>query len=160
MTKIFYSCDCSIFQYQTMYKSSIELGLVYKTFVNKHTCETPLLTRKNKLYHVTLCYLGNLNKVIFPLQPKTHFFRDSAAETQMKCIDGRALALALVDACEGAFFQEKCPYKGVPQSFTSARAMIEKSFPKLVRTQKEDFYHRNTQSYFQIVFLKLWPCLV
>ncbi len=38
------------FQYQTMCKSSVELGLVYKTFVNKHTWETPLLPRKNKLH--------------------------------------------------------------------------------------------------------------
>ncbi len=30
---------------------------------------------------------------------------------QMKRVDGRALALALVDACKGAFFREKCPYK-------------------------------------------------
>ncbi len=50
MTGIFYSWDCSIFQYQKMCKSSVELGLVYKTFVNKHTCETPLLTLKNKLH--------------------------------------------------------------------------------------------------------------
>ncbi len=33
--------DRSIFQYQTMCNSSVELGLVYKTFVNKHTNETP-----------------------------------------------------------------------------------------------------------------------
>ncbi len=48
MTGIFYSWDRSIFQYQTMCKSSVELGLVYKTFVNKHTCKTLLLPRKNK----------------------------------------------------------------------------------------------------------------
>ncbi len=51
MTGIFYSWDRSIFQYQTMCKSSIELGLVYKTFVNKHTCETPLLPRKTNCIH-------------------------------------------------------------------------------------------------------------
>ncbi len=39
MTGIFYSWDCSIFQYQTMCKSSIELGLVYKTFIKKPTWE-------------------------------------------------------------------------------------------------------------------------
>ncbi len=50
MTRIFYCWDCSIFQYQTMIKSSVDLGLVYKTLVNKHTCETPLLTWKNKLH--------------------------------------------------------------------------------------------------------------
>ncbi len=51
MTGIFYSWDRSIFQYQTMSKSSVELGLVYKTFVNKHTCETPLLPRKTNCIH-------------------------------------------------------------------------------------------------------------
>ncbi len=32
--RVFYSWDCSIFQYQTMCKSSVELGLVYKTSTN------------------------------------------------------------------------------------------------------------------------------
>ncbi len=50
MTGIFYSWDCSIFQYQTMHKSSVELGFVYKIFVNKQTWETLLLPRKNKLH--------------------------------------------------------------------------------------------------------------
>ncbi len=37
MTGILYSCHRSIFEYQTMCKSSVEVGLVYKTFANKHT---------------------------------------------------------------------------------------------------------------------------
>ncbi len=55
-------------------------------------------------------FFGKLNKVILPSQPKTHFFRDilhRASPVQcsrMKHVDGRALALALVDACTGAFF--------------------------------------------------------
>ncbi len=46
MTGIFYSWDRSIFQYQTMRKSSVELGLVYKTFINKHTWETSAALEK------------------------------------------------------------------------------------------------------------------
>ncbi len=77
-----------MFQYQTMRKSSVELSLVYKTFINKHTWETLLLPWKNKL----------------------------------NCLRN---ILALVDACTGALFREKCPYK-FPPLFTSARAMIMK----------------------------------
>ncbi len=56
-------------------------GLVYKTFVNKHTWETPLLPRKNKLHPLfNAGFFGKLNKVIFPSQPKTHFFRDFLPE--------------------------------------------------------------------------------
>ncbi len=32
-------------------------------------------------------------------------------DCRLKRVDGRALVLTLVDACTGAFFQEKCPYK-------------------------------------------------
>ncbi len=82
MTVIFYSWDCSILKHQTMCKSSVVLGLVYKTFVNKHTWETPLLPRKNKLHHYlhNARFFGKLNKVIIPSQPKTHFFRDILPE--------------------------------------------------------------------------------
>ncbi len=66
MTGIFYSWDRSIFQYQTMCKSSIELGLVYKTFVKKHS-RTPLLPRKTNYIHCLrdAGFFGKLNKVIF-----------------------------------------------------------------------------------------------
>ncbi len=111
MTEIFYSWDCSMFQYQTMLKSSVKLSLVYKTFINKHTWETPLLPWKNKLNCLRNAgFFGKLNKVIFPSQPKhtslETFFPCSSA-SRMKCGDGRALAL--VDACTGALFREKCP---------------------------------------------------
>ncbi len=77
-----YSWDCSIFQYQTMCKSSVELGLVYKTFVNKHIWETPLLPGKTNCIHRlrNAGFFGKLNNVIFPSQPKTHFFRDILPE--------------------------------------------------------------------------------
>ncbi len=111
MTGIFYSWDCSMFQYQTMRKSTVELSLVYKTFINKHTWETPLLPWKNKLNCLRNAgFFGKLNKVIFPSQTKTYFFRDILPVQQcsrMKCVDGRALAP--VDACTGALFREKCP---------------------------------------------------
>ncbi len=76
MTGIFYSWDLSIFQHQTMCNSSVELGLVYKTFINKHTCETPLLPRKTNCIHCShnAGFFRKMNKVIFPFQPKTHFF--------------------------------------------------------------------------------------
>ncbi len=68
-----------------------------------------MLPRKTNCIHCSrnAGFFGKLNKVIFPSQPKTHFFRDFLPER----VDGRALALALVDACTGALFREKCPYK-------------------------------------------------
>ncbi len=65
MTGVFYCWDRSIFQFQTMCRSSVELGLVYKTFVNKHTCKTPLLPRKTNCIHC-----------LHNLQLKTHFLLD------------------------------------------------------------------------------------
>ncbi len=59
-------------------------------------------------------FFGKLNEVIFPSQPKTHFFRDILPELapfRMKHVDGCAVAFALVDTFMGAFFREKCPYK-------------------------------------------------
>ncbi len=103
MTGIFYSWDCSMFQYQTMRKSTVELSLVYKTFINKHTWETPLLPWKNKLNCLrNVGFFGKLNKVIFPSQPKTHFFRDIlpvqpnemrwwARSRSGRCVHGRTL---------------------------------------------------------------------
>ncbi len=110
MTGIFYGWDCSIFQYQMMCKSSVELGLVYKTFVNKHTWETPLLPRKNKLHPLfTAGFFGKLNKVIFPSQPK-HTSLETLFPSKSRAVQPNEV-LALVDECTGAFFREKCPYK-------------------------------------------------
>ncbi len=73
MTGIFYSWDRSIFQYQTMCKSSIELGLVYKTFIIKHAWETPLLPRKKQnasTVYVTLGSSGSWTRLCFPYNQK------------------------------------------------------------------------------------------
>ncbi len=89
MTGNFYSSDCSIFQYQMMCKSSIELGLVYKTFVNKHIWETPLLPP--------------------------------------------------VDACMGAFFQKKCPYKEYHPRLLQQDPWLKKTFRNLYETGRKIF---------------------
>ncbi len=96
MTGICYSWDLSIFQFQTMHKSSVELGLVYKTFVSKHTWETPLLPRKTNCIHCSrnAGFFRKLNKVIFPSQPKhtsleTFFPSESRAAVQAdEAVDG------------------------------------------------------------------------
>ncbi len=156
MTDIFYRWECSIFQYQTMCKSSFELGLVCKTFVikmtetNKHTCETPLL------------FFGKLNKVIFPSQPKTLLWRHSSRASPVQCCrwcwwvyscsrsGWRVHALALPG---------EMPIQGIPLFMTSWRAMLE-NFPKLIRTRKECIWHRNTVICPNVFcFFLLWPCL-
>ncbi len=64
MTGIFYSWDRSIFQYQTMCRSSAELGLVYKMFINKHTWETA------STVHVTLGSSWSWTRLSFPHNQK------------------------------------------------------------------------------------------
>ncbi len=59
MTRIFYSWDCSIFQYQTMCKSSVELGLVYKTFAKKDTRETLFAALKKQTTSTVYVTLGS-----------------------------------------------------------------------------------------------------
>ncbi len=57
----------------------------------------------------------------------------------MKRIDGRALALALVDVCTGALFREKCPYKEFRRGLHQQEPRSKKNSMKLVRTRKWDF---------------------
>ncbi len=165
MTGIFYSWDCSIFQYQTMCKSSVELGLVYKTFVNKHTWETLLLPGKTNCFHClrNAGFFGKLNKVIVPSQPKTHFFRDILPErvrpVQLNEMRWWAhIVLALIDTCMGAFFREKYPYKEFHRRLRHEEPRSKKNSLKLVRSRKEDFWHRNSVIR-PNCFLKLWPSL-
>ncbi len=86
MTGIFYSWDCSIFQYQTMCKSSVELGLVYKTFVNKHLRNSVAAPKKQNAstVHVTLGFSGSWTRLSFPYNQKhnsleTFFLSESCA---------------------------------------------------------------------------------
>ncbi len=99
MTGIFYSWDSSIFQYQIMRKYRVGLGLVYKMFVNKHICETLLLPQKTNSSR-NAGFFGKLNKVIFPLQPKTQLFGDLPHEqvpcSRMKSVGVRLLSLMLM----------------------------------------------------------------
>ncbi len=92
-----------------MCKSSVELGLVYKRSSTKHLRNSIAAPEKQTIstVHVTLGCFGKLNKVIFPSQPKTHFFRDilpervpcSAADWSVligcsrsgRCVHGRVL---------------------------------------------------------------------
>ncbi len=69
MIGIFYSWDRSTFQYQMMCKSSVELGLVYKMFVNKQTCGKTAPEKQTGSRNAA--FFWKLNKVIFTLQPKT-----------------------------------------------------------------------------------------
>ncbi len=90
MTGICYSWDRSIFQFQTMHKSSVELGLVYKTFVSKHTWETPLLPRKTNCIHCSrnAGFFRKLNKIIS--QPK-HTSLETFFPSSFLVLKGRAL---------------------------------------------------------------------
>ncbi len=159
MTGIFYSWDCSVFQYQTMCKSSVELGLIYKTLVNKHTCETPLLPRKTNCIHClrNAGFFGKLNKVIFPLQPKTHFFRDILPE---RVLFSAAEWSTLMDALllsRWSMHARVCSSGRNAHIRSSTVVYVSKSHDwknsqKLVRTRKWNFWHRNTLLYIQIVF--------
>ncbi len=103
-----------------MCKSSVELGLVYKRSSTKHLRNSIAAPEKQTIstVHVTVGCFGKLNKVIFPSQPKTHFFRDILPERGPCCqpADWTALMGALsLSLCSmhvrTRSFREKCPYK-------------------------------------------------
>ncbi len=94
-----------------MCKSSAKLGLVYKTFATemtggkKHLRKSVAAPEKTNSIHYS-CNVGffrKLNEVIFPSHPKTHSFRNIFLELVLCSaadeVEGRALALALVDVC-------------------------------------------------------------
>ncbi len=109
-------------------------------------------------------FFGKLNNVIFPLQPKTHFFRDILPEhvpcryCRMKHVDGRFCSRA--GRCvHGRVLPGEMPIQGVPPFITSWRAKIKK---KLSETGKKPGRVYLAQTYSVIHpnrCLKLWPCL-
>ncbi len=150
-----------------MCKSSVELGLVYKTFVNKTLEKLHCCPEKQTIstVHVTVGCFGKLNKVIFPSQPKntsleTFFPSESVLQpADWSALMGALFALTLVDAgASGAFFWEKCPYRSSTVVYV-IKNNDRKNSPKLVRIRKWDFWHRNTLLYIQTFFFKLCPCL-
>ncbi len=78
MTGIFYSWDRSIFQYQTMCKSSVNWALFIKRSSTNTLEKLRCCSGKTNCIHClrNARFFGKLNKVIFPSQPKTHFIRD------------------------------------------------------------------------------------
>ncbi len=104
MTGILYSWVRFIFQYQTMRKSSIELGLVYKTFVNKHTWKTLLLPpgKKNmqSTDYVTLGSSWSWTRLSFPhIQKHT---LETFFPSESRAVLPEHLALAPVHAYRNA----------------------------------------------------------
>ncbi len=104
MTGILYSWVRFIFQYQTMRKSSIELGLVYKTFVNKHTWKTLLLPPEKKNMqstdYVTLGSSWSWTRLSFPhIQKHT---LETFFPSESRAVLPEHLALAPVHAYRNA----------------------------------------------------------
>ncbi len=109
MTGIFYSWDCSIFQYQRC--ANQRRTVVYKTFVNKHTWETPCCPEKQtgSTVHVTLGSSGSWTRLSFPYNEKytslDTFFPSESRAVQLnearwwactctragRCVQGRIL---------------------------------------------------------------------
>ncbi len=152
-----------------MCKSSIELGLVYKTFVSKHLRKSVAALKKQtaSTVYVTLDSSGSWTRLSFPHNQKhtsleTSFLSDpcSSAAGWRPRIDGRALALAQVDACTSAFFREKYPYK---EFHPRLRQQEPRSKKKTLRNM-----YKPVSKIFGIEilcctskkFLKLCPCLV
>ncbi len=103
-------------------------------------------------------FFGKLNKVIFPSQPKTHFFRDILPERVPCSIavnEGHALALALVNACTGAFFLEKCPNK----EFHHCLCQQEKKLSETCTNPEVRFLAQKYSAICPNCLLRLWRCL-
>ncbi len=141
----FYRWDRSIFQYQTMCKSSVILALFIKHSslkwreTNKHTklCCFPGKTNCIHCTHDSR-FFGKLNKVIFPSQPKTHFFGDILLK-QVLC----STAVDIDVSSSG--IEENCPYKEFCLSWHLEGPWSKKTFPKSI-------LHRKALSYVQNVF--------
>ncbi len=58
---------------------------------------------------------------------------------RLKRVDGRALLLTLVDACTGAFFREKCPYKEFHRRLRHQEQRSKKTLRNLYEPGSEIF---------------------
>ncbi len=97
-----------------MCKSSVELGLVYKTFVNKTLEKLHCCPGKTNYIHCSRngglfweAEQGYLSLTTKNTLLYRHLSEALLPACRLKRVDGRALALTLVDACT----DEKCPYK-------------------------------------------------
>ncbi len=166
ITRIYYSWDCSIFQYQTMRKSSVELGLVYKRSSTNTLEKLRCCPGKTNCIHClrNTGFFGKLNKVIFPSQPKhtsleTFFPSESRASVQPDEACWWARTWSCSGWCmHGRVLPEKCPYKDfhrrLHQQVPQSRKLSETCTNPEVRflPQKYSVISSNC-------FLKLCPCL-
>ncbi len=147
-----------------MCKSSVELGLVYKTFVNKTLEKLHCCPEKQTIstVHVTLGCFGKLNKVIFPHNQKhtsleTFFPSESRAALPIEAC--WLAALAPVDACTDAFFREKCPYKEFHRRLRHQEQRSKKTLRNLYEPGSEIFGTEILCYKSNFFFFLLCPCL-
>ncbi len=121
------------------------------TLVKLHCCP---IKQTASTVHATLGSFGKLNKVIFPLQP--NFFRDILPE-RVSCraagwstligtllLSRWSMRAQVRSSGRNAHIRSSTPHY-------VRKSHDWKNFQKLVKkTRKEDFWHRNTLSYFQI----------
>ncbi len=123
----FYRWDHSIFQYQTMCKSSVVLALFIKHSspkwreqTNTQNSVASLEKQTASTVHITLGSLESWTKLSFPHNQKHTF-----SETFFSSKSCAALLLTLMYLLLG-----KLPIQGILPFMTSWRAMIEKNFPE------------------------------
>ncbi len=145
-----------------MCKSSVELGLVYKTFINKtleklHCCpgKTNYIhcSRNAGLFWEAEQGYLSLNQKHSSLE--TFFPSESrAALPDEACW---LAALAPVDACRGVFFREKCPYKEFHRRLRHQEQRSKKTLRNLY--EPEVRFLAQKYSVIRPIFFKLCPCL-
>ncbi len=147
MTRIFYSWDAPSFSIKWCANPVSNWALFIKRSSTKHLRNSIAAPEKQTIstVHVTVGSFGKLNKVIFSSHQKhtsleTFFPRESrAASLRLKRVDGRALVLTLVDACTGAFFREKCPYKEFHCRLRHQEQRLKKTLQNLYEPGSEIF---------------------
>ncbi len=149
-----------------MCKSSVELGLVYKTFVNKHLRNSIAAPEKQTIstVHVTVGCFGKLNKVIFPSQPKTHFFRDILPERVPCCqpVDWSVLMGALSFSLWSMCVQAGSSGRNAHIRSSTVVYVIKNNDRKKLSetcTNPEVRFLAQKYSVIRQYFLKLCPCL-
>ncbi len=114
MSGIFYSWTAPSFSIKRCANPASNWVLFIKRSSTKHLRNSIAAPEKQTIstVHVTLGSFGKLNRLSFSSQPKHTSLETFLPSEARAAIEACWLAaLALVDACTGVFFWEKCPYK-------------------------------------------------
>ncbi len=146
-------------------KYSVELGLVYKTFVQQTQLRNSVALLKTNCIHVlhNVGFFGKLNKVLFPSQPKTHFFRDHSSPSKSRAAGDEARWWGAL-----CFSSGRCvhgPRSSGRNAHISSSTLVyvkihdRKNISETCTNPGSKIFGTEILCYTSKLFLKLCPCL-